>query len=123
MGQLVPSRFQVGYYDCSSLCYRAWQSAGIDISYNGATTAAGMAEGFYQKGQTVTFSQLQPGDMLFYSRKSNGRFMNITHVARYVGNGMVVEARDEKHGVVYREASATGLNAVVLIGHPSYPEQ
>lgn len=116
-------RFQVGYYDCSSLCYRAWQSAGIDISYNGATTAAGIAEGFYQKGQTVTFSQLQPGDMLFYSRKSNGRFMNITHVAMYVGNGMVVEARDEKHGVVYREASATGLNAVVLIGHPSYPEQ
>lgn len=45
-------------FDCSSLAYYAWKSAGIDIAFGGSTTAATEAEGL--KGKTVkekTYSQ------------------------------------------------------------------
>ena len=38
------------------------------------------------------FDELQPGDLIFYSFTSNGRYKNFSHVVVYVGNGKVVEA-------------------------------
>lgn len=88
------------YFDCSSLAYYSWKAAGVDISYRGMTTAAAEAEGLEKKGQTVSFEEMQPGDLIFYSFTTNGRYKNISHVAIYVGNGMAVEAKNEKEGVV-----------------------
>lgn len=104
------------YYDCSSLAYYSWKDAGVDISYGGATTAAAEAQGLDEAGKTVSFDELQPGDLIFYSFTSNGRYKNISHVAVYVGNGKVVEALNENLGVVYRDVASTGK--IVVIGRP-----
>ena len=104
------------YYDCSSLAYYSWKDAGVDISYGGATTAAAEAQGLDEAGKTVSFDELQPGDLIFYSFTSNGRYKNISHVAVYVGNGKVVEALNESLGVVYRDVASTGK--IVVIGRP-----
>lgn len=53
------------YYDCSSLAYYSWKDAGVDISYGGATTAAAEAQGLDEAGKTVSFDELQPGDLIF----------------------------------------------------------
>jgi cell wall-associated NlpC family hydrolase len=104
------------YYDCSSLAYYSWQSAGKSIAYGGATTAAAEAEGLESAGQTVSYDEIQPGDLIFYSFTNNGRYKNISHVAVYVGNGKVVEALNVSSGVVYRDVSRVG--SIVLIGRP-----
>ena len=94
----------------------AGYAAGVDISYGGATTAAAEAQGLDEAGKTVSFDELQPGDLIFYSFTSNGRYKNISHVAVYVGNGKVVEALNESLGVVYRDVASTGK--IVVIGRP-----
>ena len=86
-----------GAYDCSSLAYYAWQSAGVDISYMGYTYAAAEAAGLAEK--QVTNGELQPGDLVFYSYTQNGRYKNISHVGIYIGDGKMVEAVDDAHGV------------------------
>ncbi len=102
-------------YDCSSLAYYAWKSAGVDISYEGMTTASAEGNGLYNAGKTISFSSMQPGDLIFYSTATNGRFLNITHVAVYVGNGKVVEALNETYGVVYQDVRTSNI---VLICSP-----
>lgn len=84
-------------FDCSSLAYYAWKSAGIDIAFGGSTTAATEAQGL--KDKSVKEKDIQPGDLIFYSYTTNGRYKNISHVGIYVGNGKMVEAVDEAHGV------------------------
>ena len=104
------------YYDCSSLAYYSWKDAGVDISHGGATTAAAEAQGLDEAGKTVSYDQMQPGDLIFYSFTSNGRYKNISHVAVYVWDGKVVEALNENSGVVYRDVASVGK--IVVIGRP-----
>lgn len=104
------------YYDCSSLAYYSWLEAGKDISYGGANTAAAEAEGLDRAGHTVKYEDMQPGDLIFYSYKSNGRYKNISHVAVYVGNGMAVEAKNARYGVTYN--AVCNKESIVLIGRP-----
>ena len=104
------------YYDCSSLAYYSWKDAGVDISHGGATTAAAEAQGIDEAGKTVSYEEMQPGDLIFYSFTSNGRYKNISHVAVYVGDGKVVEALNENSGVVYRDVTSVGK--IVVIGRP-----
>lgn len=103
------------YFDCSSLAYYSWKSAGISIRYKGATTAAAEAEYCYDNGKLTDYDSMQPGDLIFYSYYDNDRFMNISHVAVYVGNGNIVEAANAETGVVYRPVS--NKSYIVLIGH------
>ena len=100
-------------FDCSSLAYYAWKSAGVDISFGGGTTAAAEAEGL--KDKTVKEENLQPGDLIFYSYTTNGRYKNISHVRIYVGNGKMVEAVDEAHAVCLGNYHNGGL---VMICRP-----
>ena len=51
--------------------------------------------------------------MIFYSYENNDRYLDISHVAIYIGNGMVVEARGAAYGVVYREVPNT--SKIVLV--------
>ena len=104
------------YYDCSSLAYYSWKDAGVDISHGGATTAAAAAQGLDETGKTISYDQMQPGDLIFYSFTSNGRYKNISHVVVYVGDGKVVEALNENSGVVYRDVASVGK--IVVIGRP-----
>ena len=104
------------YYDCSSLAYYAWRSAGVSIMYEGSNTAASEGKLCYDNNLLVNYDEMQPGDLIFYSYDRNGRFMNITHVAIYVGNGKVVEAANTRLGVVYRPVQ--GRSSIVFIGRP-----
>ncbi len=104
------------YYDCSSLAYYSWKAANVDISYGGATTAAAEAQGLEEEGKIVSYESMQPGDLIFYSYCRNGRYKNISHVAIYIGNGKVVEAKNEQYGVVYGDIPSP--ESIVLIGRP-----
>ena len=80
-------------------------------------TAAAQGEYCVNNGLTIAKSQLQPGDLIFFSHKANGRYLNITHVAVYAGmkDGklMVVDASSSRGKVVYREL----YSGAVLYGH------
>ena len=111
-----PLRDSGTHFDCSSLAYYAWKNAGMDIMYHGANTAAAEGQYCYDNNLLVHYEEMQPGDLIFYSYQRNGRFMDISHVAIYAGNGMVVEAANTNLGVVYRPVQ--GRNSIVLIGRP-----
>lgn len=105
------------HFDCSSLCYYAYKAAGIDISNDGASTAAAIANRCATSGQTVSYEQLQPGDLIFYCiTPGNGRFMGIDHAAIYAGNGKIIDASSSKGYVVYR--NIFWKERIVLCGRP-----
>ena len=104
------------HFDCSSLAYYAWKHAGVDIEYLGATTAAYEGQYCYDNNWLVHYDEMQPGDLIFFSYEQNGAFMNISHVAIYVGDGMLVEAANSRIGVVYRQVHSQ--DSIVMIGRP-----
>lgn len=104
------------YFDCSSLAYYAWRQAGVSLLYEGSNTAASEGKFCYDHNLLVEYEDMEPGDLIFYSYSKNGRFMDISHVAVYVGDGMVVEAANERTGVVYR--GVQGKSKIVMIGRP-----
>lgn len=110
-------RYSGRAYDCSSLVYYAWLEAGVDISYGGATTAGYEAQGLDLAGKGVRYEDIQPGDLIFYCFDPNeGGYLHIGHVAIYVGNGMMVDARDTAYGVVFRQVVAP--DCIVFVGRP-----
>ncbi len=67
-------------FDCSGLMQFAYNKAGISI---GASTKSQVSE-----GRSVSASELQPGDLIFY-------YDGPSHVAMYVGSGKAVHAPTE----------------------------
>ena len=88
----------------------------MNISYEGSNTAASEAKGLEEADKKVTFGELQPGDLIFWSFCNNGRYKNISHVGIYVGNGKVVEAYNESKGVIYGDIQS--INSIVTICRP-----
>ena len=68
-------------FDCSGLAMWAWSQAGVNLPHSAADQYADIAH--------VSFSDLQPGDLIFYA---SGGY--IYHVIMYVGNGEAVQAED-----------------------------
>mgnify|MGYP002508534836 CR=1 FL=1 len=83
--------------------------------YEGSNSAASEGKFCYDNNLLVNYDEMQPGDLIFYSSGKNGRFMNITHVAIYAGDGKVVEAANARLGVVYRQERG---HSIVFIGRP-----
>lgn len=94
-------------FDCSSLVYYSYLSAGVDLSNGGATTAAEIARRY--SGSQVSLDNIQAGDLIFYSNTRNGRYRNISHVAMSTGNGMQVEASSGRGAVVHRNSYYDGI--------------
>ena len=65
------------YWDCSGLTMRAFGTAGVSLPHSSSAQS--------RMGKKVSFSQAQPGDLLFYGRP-------VSHVAIYLGNGKIVHA-------------------------------
>ena len=63
----------------------------------------------------VNKKDLKPGDLIFYSHEENGEFHNISHVAIYVGDGMMIHAANTERGVVY---DLLGERGVVFYARP-----
>jgi len=85
------------YVDCSYLVQWAYKQVGIDIP----GTAAAQAKYCYENGYTISKDELQPGDLIFWTKHSStaGRWRNIHHVGIYAGNGKIVEAKNNRNGV------------------------
>lgn len=89
-------RMEEGYYDCSSLVYRLYKEVGIELP----SVADTQGEYCFKNAMIINKEDLKPGDLIFYSYEENGCFRNISHVAIYVGNGMMVHAAGKARGVV-----------------------
>jgi peptidoglycan DL-endopeptidase CwlO len=63
-------------YDCSGLVQAAWAAAGVSIPRDTYSQWAALPH--------ISMSDLQPGDLLYYNGES--------HVAMYVGGGMIIDA-------------------------------
>lgn len=115
-------RNEEGYFDCSS--FVSWVYRQIGISFGGfSPTAAGICNYLDKAGTsigTTDVTNLQVGDVVFYSSKENGRYKNITHVALYVGDGKIVDASSTKGQVVYRDL--WGSKQIVDICRPLVSE-
>lgn len=92
-------RGQGSYVDCSYLTMWCFRQVGIALP----GTAAEQGRYMVEHGLTISRDDLQPGDLIFWSHKPNGRYMNITHVGIYAGNGKVVDASYTYGKVVYRD--------------------
>ncbi len=100
------------YVDCSYLTMWCYRQVGIAIP----ATASEQGRYLVENNLTISKENLQPGDLVFWSYKPNGRFMNITHVGVYAGNGKVVDASYSKKKVVYRNLYDSDKQ--VLYGRP-----
>ena len=97
-------------FDCSSLAYRSYLEVGIDISSQGIYSAAEECRNVVDTLHLVS-GELIPGDLIFYGGSNNGRYMGVYHVAIYVGDGKMVEARGTSWGVVYCDVRTTNTVA------------
>ncbi|KAA0561237.1 peptidoglycan hydrolase [Bacillus sp. CH30_1T] len=80
-------------FNSAGLAYYVFKQNGIDLQDK---TAAGQAT----KGQSVSKSQLEKGDLVFFSNSSsNGKIVN---TAIYVGNNEVIMSAGKSVGVVKR---------------------
>jgi cell wall-associated NlpC family hydrolase len=71
-------------FDCSGLMMMAWAQAGIALPHSSGAQ--------YGIGRHVSSKELQPGDLVFY-------YSPISHVAMYIGNGLIVEAANPGAGI------------------------
>ena len=66
-----------GSFDSSGLTTYAWQAAGVSLPHSSSAQ--------YSAVNRISMSDLPPGDLAFY-------YSPISHVARYVGGGKVIDA-------------------------------
>lgn len=109
-------RDQEGYFDCSSFTYWVYNQLGVSLQHGGSNTAAAQARYITENNLAISYDSLAPGDLIFYSFEVNNRYLNISHVAIYAGNGYVVDASFSKKKVVYRPVFST--SCIVLCGRP-----
>ena len=109
-------RNEDGYFDCSSFTYWVYSQLGINLLYDGANTAAAQGRYIVENNLAIPYSNLAPGDLVFYNFGVNNRYMNIGHVGIYAGNGYIIDASSSKKKVVYRPIYST--NNIVLCGRP-----
>ncbi|NLM33972.1 MAG: SH3 domain-containing protein [Clostridiales bacterium] len=70
-----------GGFDCSGLTYYVFKKVGINLNRVSADQA--------KQGTTVSRSNLQPGDLVFYSFQGTSK---IDHVGIYIGNNKMIHS-------------------------------
>ena len=82
-------------FDCSGLVFASYRAAGLDWP-NWDRLNSALYAGYTKH---VGLSELQPGDLLFYSYK--GTISTIHHITIYAGGGMMWEANSKGKGLLY----------------------
>ena len=72
--------------DCSGFTMRIYEHFGYSLSRTSAAQSG--------NGTRVSLSEIQPGDLLFYSYGGS-----IGHVAMYIGGGQIIHASTERTGI------------------------
>ena len=75
--------------DCSGFTQSVMANFGISIPRTAGAQSVG--------GRAVSLSNIQPGDLLFYSGSGD---YGIGHVTMYIGNGQVVHASTSRTGII-----------------------
>lgn len=75
-------------WDCSGLTMMAYSAAGLAIGGHGSSAQYNRAS---SRGLLVPYSQVQPGDLIFYS-SGGSTSASKYHVAMYLGDGLMIEA-------------------------------
>ena len=90
-------------FDCSGLTQYVYNESGITIPRAAADQYKS------NSGQFVDKSQLQPGDLIFFTG-SNGSKSNPGHVGIYVGNNQMIHAPSSGKTVMYQDISTSYYN-------------
>lgn len=88
------------YWDCSGLTMRAYQAAGVNLPHSSAAQS--------RMGKSISFSQKQPGDLLFFGRP-------VSHVGIYIGGGKMVHAPRSGSRVKIADAGSLGSKRLVAV--------
>lgn len=105
-------RYSEGYYDCMFSEQRCYAEFGVTLP----ATASTQGKYIVDHGLEVTEDMLERETLIFYSYENNGEFLNISHVAIYIGNGRMVHAANTARGVVNDPFIPTNVG---LYGRPS----
>lgn len=108
-------------FDCSGLAYWSIHEVDPELGDHMYTNAAGQAKYCHDRGLLVAWSELEPGDLVFWvNKKCEGchRWKEIHHVGIYVGDGKVVEASSSKGCVVVRDLWQTKNYPIIMFGRP-----
>ena len=82
-------------FDCSGLVYAAYRSAGLGWpNWDRLNSSL-----YFSYTKHVPLSEMEPGDLLFYSYK--GTVNSIHHISIYAGNGMMWEANSKDKGLLF----------------------
>jgi cell wall-associated NlpC family hydrolase len=84
-------------FDCSGLVYAAYKYAGFGWPIWDRLNS-GL---YYTYTKQIPLSEMEPGDLLFYSYK--GTISTIHHMSIYAGDGMMWEARSTEKGLRYSD--------------------
>jgi peptidoglycan DL-endopeptidase CwlO len=85
-------------FDCSGLTSWAYAQAGVYLPHSSASQAASYPE--------VAYSSAQPGDLIFF-------YSPVSHVALYLGGGMMIHARHPGPGGQVQIGSVAGYGTQV----------
>ena len=85
--------------DCSGYVMAIMTMFSVDLPHRASLQA--------QHGKEVAYSDLEPGDLVFFQTHRSSNYMGITHVGIYIGNGDFIHASSYRGGIVI-STMATG---------------
>ncbi len=91
IGQYVWAHAGPTQFDCSGLMLAAYRSVGISLPHSSQAQS--------HVGRAVSRSELKPGDLIFW-------YHPIHHVGMYIGNGMIVHARNPRSDLVIQSLAS-----------------
>ncbi|MBQ9393848.1 MAG: SH3 domain-containing protein [Oscillospiraceae bacterium] len=84
-------------FDCSGFTMYVYAHFGVSLAHG--------SNDQYKRGTALSYSQLQPGDLVFFYNAANG-VPPTTHVGIYVGGGSFIHASSYYGGVVITDMSS-----------------
>lgn len=102
--------------DCSKLVQTVYAEVGVSLP----RTSVEQAKYCYNNGYSISASQVQPGDLIFWSKPgcSCGRWNEVHHVGIYIGNGQIIDASSAKGRVVLRNVWQGSGYEIMLYARP-----
>jgi len=88
-------------YDCSGLTKSAWGAAGVGIPNNSSNQYSGLPH--------VPLDAVQPGDLIFWGPGGS------SHVALYVGGGIIIDASSGSSAVTERSIWGNPIGAARVV--------